>query len=114
MGELGDGSGRKEKARPAETAPGSQSGIGKEPDFNPDGIKPETAAAKIQQSLPSKKEPGWSLSSRIQFETFEHESKNLIPIFEYEIAQQGFQILKKGSASAQSLANGAVLFIHQI
>ena len=60
------------------------------------------------------KEPGSSLSAGIQFETLEHERKNVIPSLEEEIAQQGFQILKKGATSAQSLANSAVVLIHQV
>jgi hypothetical protein len=42
---------------PAGTALGSQLGIGKEIDFNADGIKRQGAAAKIQQRQPSKKGP---------------------------------------------------------
>ena len=44
----------------------------------------------------------------------EHERENVIPCVEKEITQQGFQILEEGSASSQSLADGTVLFIHQI
>jgi hypothetical protein len=44
----------------------------------------------------------------------EHERENVIPGVEKEITQQGFQILEEGSASSQSLADGTVLFIHQI
>jgi len=44
----------------------------------------------------------------------EHERENILPGVEKEITQQGFQILEKGSASSQSMADGAVLFIHQI
>ena len=39
-------------------------------------------------------------SSGIQFETFEHESKHSLPVFELEIAQQGVQILEKALARA--------------
>ena len=52
-------------------------------------------------------------STGIQFETLEHEGEDLFPGFEDEIAQQGFQVLKKGLASAQSPTNGVVLLIHQ-
>ena len=78
------------------------------------GIEQRTAVANIQWSLLSKEGQGQNKSSRIQFEACEHERKNILPIFEDEITQQGIHILKKGFASSQSLPNCAVLLIHQV
>lgn len=78
------------------------------------GIEQWTAVANIQWSLLSKEGQGQNKSSRIQFEACEHERKNILPIFEDEITQQGIHILKKGFASSQSLPNCAVLLIHQV
>jgi hypothetical protein len=49
------------------------------------GIEQRTATANIQWRLLLKEGGGQHKSSRIQFETLEHESKNIIPIFEDEI-----------------------------
>ena len=68
----------------------------------------------IQRSLFQKGIQVRNSSAGVQFEAFEHEREKGIPTFEREIAQQGFQILKKGSACSQSLANGAVLFVHEV
>ena len=54
------------------------------------------------------------MSSTIQFEALDHEGENIVPGFEDEVAQQGFQILKKGLGSSQSLAKGGVVLIDQI
>jgi len=78
------------------------------------GIEQRTATANIQWSLLSKEGQGRNMSACIQFETFKHERKNLIPTFEDEITQQSLHILEKGFASSQSLPNCAVLLIHQI
>ena len=78
------------------------------------GIEQQAATANIQQRLPWKEGQEQRMSSYIQFETFEHERKNVIPIFKDEITQQGIHVLKKGFASSQSLSDRAVLLVHQV
>ena len=106
--------GRKEKAKPVEMQ-SKHSGTNRQ-EHRYQCLWNRTADCRCEYPMEptTKEEPGQSLSSSVQFETFEHERENVIPIFEYEITQQGIQVLKKGSASSQSLANGAVLLIHQV
>lgn len=113
MRKAGAASRRKGKTGLSEQATGFQVVMSRGKNFRGSGIQARTAAIERTVSAIERQARG-ELSTGIQFETLEHEGEDILPGFEDDITQQGFQILKKGLASAQSLANGAVLLIDQV
>ena len=53
-------------------------------------------------------------SAGIQFKAFAHEREEFVPVGELDIAQQRFNVLEEFLASAQGLADQAILFIYQV
>src|SRR5664279_2759637 len=80
------------------------------------------ALAESQSGLPPWKvrSPAWrkgqgprGQSSGIQFQSMEHELKDIVPAIEENVAEQSLQMLEESAASSQSLADGLVFLIHQ-